>query len=140
MTAVYHNAEIRFRYPDGWELVESPSEEGLIVSLQSPGPMFLFLTLYDNEWQPEEVANRALDAMREDYPNLDSCPVSETIADLPTMGHDVNFFCLDLTNTCWIRAFSSSRRTVLIFAQTNDIELEADEQVFQAICDSIETM
>ena len=127
-------------YPDGWEVVETATEDGLTVNLQSPGSVFLFLTLCDNESQPEDVADQALDAMREDYPDLDSCPISEMIADQPTIGHDVNFFSLDLTNTCWIRAFSSSRRTVLIFAQTNDMELEAGERVFRAICDSIEVL
>ena len=137
MSTDYHNSEIRFTYPDGWEVVENSSENGVTVNLQSPGSMFLFLTLYDKEFEPEELANQALDAMREEYPELDSCPISETIADQPAIGHDVNFISLDLTNTCWIRAFSSIQRTVLIFAQTNDMELEADEQVFQSICASL---
>ncbi|MBI3463860.1 MAG: hypothetical protein HY000_12510 [Planctomycetes bacterium] len=140
MSAVYHNAEIRFTYPEGWDLAESASEDGLTVNLQSPGSMFLFFTLYDQELQPQAVADQALDAMLEEYPDLDACLVEETIADQPTIGHDVNFFSLDLTNTCWIRAFSSGRRTVLIFAQTTDIELEADERTFQEICDSVEIM
>lgn len=140
MGAVFQNPEIRFTYPDGWEVVETASEDGLTVNLQSPGSMFMFFTLYDNELQPEEVADQALHAMLEEYPELDSCPISETIAERPTIGHEVNFFSLDLTNTCWIRAFSANRRTALIFAQTNDMELEAAERVFQAICNSIEIM
>jgi hypothetical protein len=84
------------------------------------------------------VADEALEAMRGEYPGLDLSPVSETIAGRPAVGFDVNFFSLDLTNTCWIRAFSSAGRTVLIFAQTNDLELEQGERGFRAVCESID--
>ena len=63
--------------------------------------------------------------------------MSETIANLPAVGHDVNFFSLDFTNTCWIRAFGTSHGTVVLFAQTNDQYLETGERVFQAICESL---
>jgi hypothetical protein len=138
MSAAYDNSVLRFAYPRDWELVETPSDDGLTVNLQSPGSMFLFVTLYDRQMPLEELADEALAAMREEYPDLDACRVSQTIADQPAIGHDVNFFSLDLTNTCWIRAFASGRRSVLLFAQTDDMELQGGEQVFRAICESME--
>ena len=138
MNVVYDNSALRFAYPDDWELVETPSDDGLTISLQSPGSMFIFVTLYDRQVPPQRLADEALAAMREEYPDLDACPVSQTIADWPAIGHDVNFFSLDLTNTCWIRAFVSGRRSVLVFAQTNDLDLDGGDQFFRAICESME--
>jgi hypothetical protein len=54
------------------------------------------------------------------------------------VGHDIRFFSLDLTNTCWTRSFYSARGTVLVLCQTNDLELETNEPVLRAICASLE--
>lgn len=138
MNLAYDNSALRFAYPDDWELVETPSDDGLTINLQSPGSMFVLVTMYDRQVPPQELADEALAAMREEYPDLDAFPVSQTIADRPAIGHDVDFFSLDLTNTCWIRAFASGRRSVLVFAQTNDMELDCGKQIFRAICESME--
>ena len=37
----------------------------------------------------------------------------DSVAGQPAVGHDVRFFSLDLTNTCWIRSFYGGRGTVL---------------------------
>ena len=68
---------------------------------------------------------------------MDSDPVAEKIADQAAVGHDVSFFSLDLTNTCWIRAFSAGDHSVLMFAQTSDMDLERGEQAFRGICTSL---
>jgi hypothetical protein len=138
MNCVYQNSDISFEYPDDWDVDETRAEDGLTVSLQSPGSMFLFLTVYQTPLLPEELVERALATMREEYHELDSSPVSDSIADCPAIGCDLNFISLDLTNTCWIRAFAVGQRTVLIFAQTSDLELETSEPAFQAICASLE--
>ena len=54
------------------------------------------------------------------------------------VGHDIQFFSLDLTNTCWTRSFYSARGTVLVMCQTSDLELEKNEPVLRAICASLE--
>lgn len=138
MGVAYRNQHLQFIYPDGWEVDETESSDGVTASVQSPASMFVFITSYGRPLAPAELADQALLTMREEYPDLDSTPTSETIAGQPAVGHDVNFFSMDLTNTCWIRAFSAGGRTVLIFAQTNDLELQASERAFRAICASLE--
>lgn len=137
MSNAYHSAAIHFLYPDDWELRESRGRDPLTVSLQSPYSMFLFLNYYDSVVAPVQLADEALRSMTEEYPELDSDPVAEKIADQPAVGHDVSFFSLDLTNTCWIRAFSAGDHSVLIFAQTTDLDLERAEQAFRGICSSL---
>lgn len=137
MSNAYHSAAIHFLYPDNWELNESRNRDGLTVSLQSPYSMFLFLNYNERAVAPQELADEALQTMADEYPELDSDPVAERIADQSAVGHDVSFFSLDLTNTCWIRAFSLGEHSVLIFAQTNDLDLEQGEQAFRGICTSL---
>ena len=138
MTCLYRNSFLQFQYPEGWEVEETQSSDALTISVQSPGTMFCLLTLFEPDRSSQKVADQALKTMREEYPALESAPVAETMAKLETVGHDISFFSLDLTNTCWIRAFESDRHTTLIFAQTSDIDLELNEQLFRAICASIE--
>ena len=137
MSSTYQNAVIRFHYPELWELNESRSGDGLTVSLQSQYSMFLFLTCYDRVVAQQELSDEALDTMSEEYSELDSDGVVEQIAGQPAVGYDVNLFSLDLTNTCWIRAFSAGNHSVLIFAQTSDFDLDRAEQAFRGVCASL---
>ena len=68
---------------------------------------------------------QALEAMREEYPNMDAGPVLETIDGHKAIGHDVAFFSFDMTNSCSIRCYQTTRHTVLLFGQWS--ELDADE-------------
>ena len=140
MSSVYRNSRLSFAYPENWAVDESQTDDGLTVSLQSPDLMFVIVTVYEHSRTPVEIADEALDAMRDEYPDLESSPVREVIAKRTAVGHDVNFFSLDLTNTCWIRSLSAGDQSVLIFAQTNDSYLETGEQVFRAICASLEIL
>ena len=83
------------------------------------------------------MAQTALEALRGEYADLEADDCVESVAGLPAVGHDVRFFSLDLTNTCWIRSFYSGRGTVLAMWQINDLELEQHEPVLRAICASI---
>ena len=82
--------------------------------------------------------------MRTDFDHLspDSSFMSSLIDKLdeqkPAVGHNIRFFSLDLTNTCWTRSFYSGRGTMLVLCQLNDLELEKYEPVLKAICASIE--
>ena len=53
------------------------------------------------------------------------------------VGHDIQFFSLDLTNTCWTRSIDSAIGTLLVLCQSNDLELEEYEPVLRAICASL---
>ncbi len=137
MIATYENSAVRFNYPEGWTVDETESEDGPTISLQSPFSMFVFVTLYDRTRSPQDVADQALAAMQQEYSEIDVAAVEEMIAGRAAVGHDVNFFSLDLTNTCWIRAMATARHTLLIFAQANDLDLETAEPTLRAICASL---
>jgi hypothetical protein len=137
MTQQYQADGVSFRYPDDWRLDREESEDGWTVLLQSPGTAFLTLTCDQSGASREEIAAAALEALQEDYPALEASPQVDTLAGQMAVGHDIQFFSLDLTNTCWTRSIDSAAGVVLVLCQTNDLELEQYEPVLRAICASL---
>jgi hypothetical protein len=134
---VFEGNAFQFHYPEGWTLEQALTPEGLSITVQSPYSMFVLLNFYEKPVSPRELADEALASMSEEYPELDSERVSERLAAEPATGYDVSFFSLDLTNTCWIRAFSFDSHALLVFAQTSDLDLDRAELAFRGICASL---
>ena len=138
MAATFEEEGIRFQYPENWRLEREDTEEGWTVSLQSPGTAFLMLTLRTDAPTCDSMTEAALNALKEEYPELEAEEGVGSLAGQPAVGHDIQFFSLDLTNTCWTRVFYTSRGTVLVLCQTSDLDPGANEQVLRAICKSME--
>ena len=138
MVAQFDESGIRFKYPENWQLEREESDSGWTVSVQSPDTAFLLLCLRQDMPQTNDVAETALAALRDDYPDLEADECVDTLAGQPAIGHDIQFFSLDLTNTCWIRSFYSAQGTVLLMCQFNDLEVEKNEPVLRAMCASLE--
>ena len=138
MIAEFDEGGIRFRYPENWRLEREDNEAGWTVSLQSPQTAFLTLTLDEDMPSVDQVAEAALAALREDYPDLEADDRVDSLAGQPAVGHDIRFFSFDLTNTCWTRSLYSDSGTLLVMCQANDLELEDYEPVMRAICSSLQ--
>jgi hypothetical protein len=138
MPAHFHEDGISFSYPENWALEREEHESGWTVSVQSPDTAFLTVTFDAAAPDIARLADSALEALREEYPGLESEPQVETIAGQPAVGHDVRFFSFDLTNTARIRAFRGEEGSVLVLYQFNDLEEDRSEPVLRAICASIE--
>jgi hypothetical protein len=137
MNQVFQEEGISLRYPDNWALEREESEDGWTVLLQSPGTAFMTLTCDHSGASAEEMAQTTLDALRSDYPELEASPQVDTLAGQMAIGHDVQFFSFDLTNTCWTRSIYSDAGTLLVLCQANDLELEEYEPALRAICASL---
>jgi hypothetical protein len=134
MTEIYDDRGIRFEYPGDWELEVTDDGPLTTVAVQSPsGLAFALVTVDDSCPAPAEVADQALDALREEYPVLDAAPALETINRQRAVGHDVEFISLDMTNSCTIRCFRTPRRTVLLFGQWSDLVGEESEATLAAV-------
>lgn len=138
MTATYENHGIRFLFPENWRLEEQEGTGQWTVSAQSPQTAFWSITVDETGRSPEALARDALAALREEYGALDVSDVEEVVGRRKVVGHDVAFFCLDLTNTGAIRAFRAESRTVLLLYQANDTEWEQVRLVFRAISESLQ--
>jgi hypothetical protein len=137
MAAEFAEAGIRFKYPENWRLEREDNETGWTVSVQSPETAFLMLCLREDMPPTEELTKLALDALREDYPELEADDSVESLAGQPAVGHDIRFFSLDLTNTCWTRSCYSERGTLLLMCQYTDLEVDKNEPVLRAMLASL---
>jgi hypothetical protein len=137
MAKVFREDGISFRYPDNWVLEREEGDGGWTVSIQSPDTAFMVLSCDSGMPDRSDVAETALESLREEYPGLEAQSQVETVAGRLAVGHDIQFMSLDLTNTCWTRCFDVAAGTVLVMCQANDMELETNGRVLKAICASL---
>lgn len=138
MVAVFDEEGLRFKYPENWQLTREESEDGWTVSVLSPDTAFLMISVRADMPTTGEVAETALEALRESYPDLEADETVDSVAGQPAQGHNIRFFSFDLTNTAWTRSFYGPNGTVLVLWQVNDLELETNEPILRAICASLE--
>ena len=138
MPAQFDESGIRFQYPENWKLEKEQTEEGWTVQVQSPATAFLMLALREDRPEPQEVVATALAALREEYEDLEAEACVAALAGQPAIGHDIRFFSLDLTNTCWTRSIETLQGTLFLLCQYNDLETEINQAVLRAICASLE--
>ena len=110
--------------------------DGEEVTVYSPGGAFWSLTIHERG-EPLELMEVVVQAMREEYDNLDSEVVEDLIAGQELCGFDLNFYCLDLTNTAQIRAFQRGAKTYLMIWQAEDREFDRIAPIFRAIATSL---
>lgn len=133
----FNREGICFTYPETWKLECEDGDHGWTVLVQSPGTAFMLLSYDSDSPDTEHMAQTALEALREDYPDVEAEEQAGTLAGQPAVGHDIRFFSLDLTNTCWTRSFYSPGGTVLAMCQFTDHEMEKYEPVLKAMCASL---
>jgi hypothetical protein len=136
MPAVFDHLGVQFQYPEGWSLEAGDEARGDEVTVYSPGGAFWSLTIRDGS-DPAEMMDIVVEAMRDEYDELDSENVEDSIAGEELSGCDINFYCLDLTNTAQVRAFCRGEKTYLMIWQAEDREFEEIAPIFRAIATSL---
>ena len=140
MPAEFSKLGIRFQYPENWSLDEDDAlEGGQSVSVSSPGGAFWQIVVHPPHTQPSELVRAVLKLMKQEYQQLDAEAVQEELAGLELRGYDLNFYCLDLTNTALVRAVRTDAATFLILCQADDREFAEVEPVFRAMTASLLT-
>lgn len=138
MPQLYQKLGIHFQFPDNWTLDEQEALEGNgAVSVYSPEGGFWSVAVHPSTADLPKLLSAAVSAMREVYEQLDSEAVEETIAGQELSGYDMNFYCLDLTNTATVRGLRTGQRTLVIFCQAEDREYERIEPIFRAMSTSL---
>jgi|SRR6516164_3886788 hypothetical protein len=137
--AVYEEIGVRFEYPADWQL--KVSEDGPVTTVEvepDSGLAFAWVRIDESRPDPAGVAVEVLDAMRQEYPDLEAVPAMENLHGHAAAGHDVEFFALDFANAATIRCFRTARRTVLIFGQWSDLGEASLPDLVRSIFRSIE--
>jgi hypothetical protein len=133
MSLEFERSGVRFEYPDDWTLEEEVNDNGWSATVSSPETAFLLISFHADVDDPSSLANMALEAMRETYPDLESESAMETLAGFPAIGFDVDFVALDLTNSCRIRSLPGPDGCLLLLGQCTDAELSSHGEALRAV-------
>jgi hypothetical protein len=137
MPAQFQRPNLCFLYPDNWTLDEDEVSGDQSVTVYSPGGGFWSVAVHHGSAEPLNLANAALEAMKNEYQNLEVQQINETLAGRKMTGYDLNFFLFDFTNTAQIRSLKCNQATYTIFCQAEDREFEQIQRVFQAMTISL---
>ena len=138
---VYEGHGVRFEYPSDWTVEATDDDDVTTVDLQHPeGVAFVLVRIDLSQPDPDYVSDVALEAMSDEYPDLDATPVMETLGEHVVTGHDVEFFALDVPNAAAIRSFRTPRRTVLVFGQWSDLGGDGMPDVIRGVFGSLEEL
>jgi len=131
---------LAFDHPDNWT-VDTADAEGRFATatVYSPEGAFWSVSGHAPGGDPGALAEAVVDQMREEYRELDAEPAEDTIAGRPLPGFDLNFYCLDLTNTAQVRTVVTPDAIYLILCQADDREWDRVGPVFAAITTSFVT-
>jgi len=140
MTAHYENFGVSFMYPENWEIVDEESDDWPRgVSVQSPEGGYWELKIYPSQMDLDQLNDEVLAAMRQEYTELESDAVSDHVMDLPAVGYNLTFFCLDLLVMSQIRSLHVDGQTYLLTYQAENREFDREKPVFDAITTSLLT-
>ena len=136
--ARFEKLGISFQYPDNWTLDEEDALAGhRSVTVYSPGGAFWSVAVQPSSADPVRLARAALEAMQQEYEELDVEEAREAVAGREMVGYDLNFYYLDLTNTAQIRCLQADQTTYTIFCQAEDQEFAQIKSLFQAMTTSL---
>ena len=125
---------LSFDYPDNWSLDTDDSEGRFATAtVQSPDGAFWSVSGHAPGGDPAALAEAFVAEMREEYRELDVEKAETEVAGQRLPGFDLNFYCLDLTNTAEVRTLATETAIYLIITQAEDREWEEVAPVFAAI-------
>jgi len=137
MPSVFDALGIRFQYPDNWSIDQISEGQGEQVIVSSPETAFWHLSKHPRDMELETLFDEALSTLRSVYQEMEVEPADEVVDEHELRGFDVRFYCLDLTNTSWLRGFQTPRATYLLICQAEDRELNRAGPVFRAMLASV---
>ena len=123
-----------FDYPDNWSVDLEDSEGHLAaVSVYAPDGGFWSVSGHAPGGEEKALAAAVVATMREEYRDLDAEEASDVVAGRRLPGFDMNFYCLDLTNTAQVRTLRTPDAIYLLFCQAEDREWDRIAPVFAAM-------
>ena len=138
MIETFERSGVRFQFPSNWQVVTEDAGDGWTATLQSPQTAFVLVSLRPDIETAAMAADEVLEALREEYPELNSEPALDSIAGQPAIGHDIDFLTIDTTTLCWTRCIETPEGPLVILCQTSEYDRSRNEPVLRAILTSIQ--
>ena len=125
---------LAFDYPENWAVeTEDAAGRQAAVTVYSPEGAFWSVSAHAPGGDPRTLAEAVVAQMRAEYQDFDSEPASDAVAGHTLPGFDMNFYCLDLTNTAEVRTLATPHAVYLFFCQAEDREWDRISHVFDAM-------
>lgn len=125
---------LAFDYPDNWVVdTADAADRHAAVTVYSPEGGFWSVSAHAPGGDPGVLAEAVVAQMRKEYQDLDSAAAADTVNGQPLPGFDLNFYCLDLTNTAAVRTLATPSAIYLFFCQAEDREWDRISHVFAAM-------
>lgn len=138
MPATFDQLGLRFEYPDNWSVDQGEDvDANQQVVVSSPHTAFWQLSKHPAGTDLEPLFDEVLAALRSEYQEIEVELEDEVVEGYSITGFTVNFFYLDLTNTCWLRGIVTESANYLLVCQAEDREFAQVELVFRAMLASV---
>lgn len=133
----FHRFGLAFDYPDNWSVdTDDSADRYATVTVYAPGGGFWSVSGHAPGGDARELSAAVVAQMKKEYQDLDSEPATDEVAGHGLSGFDMNFYCLDLTNTAQVRTLETPEALYLIFCQAEDREWDEIAPVFAAMTTS----
>lgn len=131
----YRRDGVAFEYPEGWQVEETPSDDGLAISLHSPDLSFAIVGLFDSFFSPDDLIETTAESIRDEHPDAE---FEEIDTEGDEAAAEMVFMTMDTVTYCWMRAWPVGDYTVLAMVQTPDREKTGAQKVFAHLCSTLE--
>jgi hypothetical protein len=125
---------LEFDYPENWSVdTEDSGGRRAAVTVYSPEGGFWSVSAHAPGDDPAKLSEAVVRQMRDEYRDLDSEKAADSVGGRDLPGFDLNFYCLDLTNTAEVRTLATPSAIYLFFCQAEDREWDRISSVFAAM-------
>lgn len=134
----YDRSGIQFMYPDNWKVVDEQLDGfPRSVTVQSPSGAFWSLDIHPFSVRSEDLINEMVQAIADEYDDVESEPVEETVEEYDATGADLYWSCLDFVIKARLRSFKNGHATYVTLYQAEDRDFDEFEAVFRAMTHSL---
>ena len=131
---------LAFDYPENWSVdTDDAAGSRAAVTVYSPEGAFWSVSAHAVGSEPALLSAAVVQQMKQEYQDLDSEPAHDSVAGHSLPGFDLNFYCLDLTNTAAVRTLATPNAIYLFFCQAEDRDWDRTSPVFAAMTASFLT-
>jgi len=124
---------LAFDHPENWSIDVDEAEGRQAVTVYAPAGGFWSVSGHASGGPAGELAAAVVREMREQYRELDSEEAADDVGGHRLHGFNMNFYCLDLTNTAQVRTLEIPGAIYLFLCQAEDHDWERDAPVFAAM-------
>lgn len=134
----YSKHGLSFSYPDIWELHEESEGTDITISLAPCATSFWTLRIMHECPPPPQVVESCVAAFKEEYDEAEESESKVIVSGMPAYSREIEFVCLELTNSVGLASVRTSDFTILVWWQGTDQELKEFRPIFDHMTRSIQ--